>query len=171
MKKLIKIFIAVRDFIEVFLPVLSFTIMFITFILQIVARYVFRNPLTWTYEITVIGFSWTVILGACYAMRKRSHVMFTLIYDHLSGKKAAILRLIGNIIIFVAFILLIVPSAKYVMFMNFQSTSVFHIKLSWVFVPFVYFLISIGLYTSAEIIEDIKIITLKENLLNDIEKE
>jgi TRAP-type C4-dicarboxylate transport system permease small subunit len=114
--------------------------------------------LTWAYEVTVVGFSWVVLLGACYAMRKRSHVMFTLIYDKLSGKKAAIVRLLGNVIIVASFIMLIVPSFNYVKFMNFQSTSVLHIKLSWVFAPFIYFLISIGLYTIEEIIEDINII-------------
>lgn len=163
MKNFAKVFFKVRDFIEVFLPTVSFSVMFLTFILQIVARYIFKYPLTWAYEVTVIGFSWTVIFGACYAMRNRSHVMFTLIYDHLTGKKAAVIRLLGNAIIFTAFLLLIVPSARYIAFMNFQSTAVFHVKLSWIFAPFVYFLVSISLYTLEEIIEDIKIIIKHKN--------
>lgn len=158
MKSTLKILSKVRTFIEVYVPITAFIIMFLTFILQIVMRYIFRNPLTWTYEVTVIGFSWTVILGACYAMRHRSHVTFTLIYDSVNERNAAILRLLGNIILASAFILLIGPSYEYVKFMDFQSTSVFKIKLSWIFAPFIYFLISIVLYTFEEIIEDIKII-------------
>lgn len=168
MKAFLKVINKIRDFIEIYIPVISFAIMFATFILQILARYVFNFPLTWSYEVTVVAFTWVVILGACYAMRKRSHVMFTLIYDKLSGKKAAFVRLLGNAIIIAAFIMLIVPSYNYIKFMDFQSTSVLHIKLSWVFAPFVYFLISVGLYTIEEIIEDINIIrgispAVKEN--------
>lgn len=168
MKIFLKIVNKIRDIIEIYVPMAAFLTMFLTFILQIIMRRVFKSPLTWAYEVTVIGFIWTVILGACYAQRYRTHVKFTLIYDMLNKEKAAIIRALGNIIIVVAFILLIVPSYKYVTFMNFQSTSVFKIKLSWIFMPFVYFLISISLYTIEEIVEDYKIVRdyrrkLKEN--------
>lgn len=158
MKNLFKFIKLIRHIIEIYIPLFAFAVMFLTFILQIIARYIFNHPFTWTYEVTVICFTWTVILGACYAMEKDSHVKFTLIYDHLSRKKGAVLRLLGNLIIFVAFVVLIVPSANYVAFMNFQSTSVFNVKLSWIFAPFVYFLISIIFYTFKQIIEDVRII-------------
>lgn len=156
MKKALHILKIIRNFIEIYIPVIAFLILFSTFILQIIMRYIFKYPLTWAYELTVISFSWTVVLGACYAMKHRSHVTFTLIYDSLSKKNAAITRMLGNIIIVVAFVLLIAPSYEYIKFMEFQSTSVFKIKLSWVFMPFLYFLISIILYTVEEIIEDVK---------------
>lgn len=158
MKNLIKIIKLFRHIIEIYIPLFTFAVMFLTFILQIIARYIFNHPLTWTYEVTVICFTWTVILGACYAMEKDSHVKFTLIDDNLSRKKGAVLRILGNLIILVAFVMLIVPSAKYVAFMNFQSTSVFNVKLSWIFAPFVYFLISIIFYTCKQLVEDVKII-------------
>jgi TRAP-type C4-dicarboxylate transport system permease small subunit len=158
MSKLLKAFNKLRNIIEIYIPVAAFLLMFLTFIIQIIARYIFNYPLTWAYEVTVIGFSWTVILGACYAMRSRSHVVFTLIYDILSKRKAAIIRFLGNAIIIITFCLLLLPSMNYVSFMNFQATSVFKIKLSWIFAPFVYFLFSIILYTIEEAIEDFKII-------------
>lgn len=158
MNHLKKVFYALRDIVEVYLPIAAFIVMFLTFILQIVARYLFKFPLTWAYEVTVIGFSWTVILGACYAMRTQTHVKFTLIVDMLSPKKAAIVKTLGNFIIVIAFVALIFPSYEYVKFMNFQSTSVFKVKLSYIFAPFVYFIISIIGYTLAEIISDFKIL-------------
>ncbi len=151
-------FYKLRDVFEIYIPVIAFTVMFLTFIAQIVARYIFKQPLIWAYEVTVIGFSWTVVFGACYAMRSRSHVKFTLIYDMLSPKKAACLRLLGNIIIVIAFVALIVPSYQYITFMNFQSTSVFKIKLSWIFSAFLYFVLSMIVYTVSEITEDIFIL-------------
>ncbi len=173
MSMLLKTFNKLRDIIEIYVPVIAFLVMFLTFIIQIVARYVFNYPFTWAYEVTVIGFSWTVILGACYAMRMRSHVVFTLIYDMLSKRKAAIIRFLGNVIIIITFSLLLLPSMSYVKFMNFQSTSVFKVKLSWIFAPFVYFLFSTILYTIEEAIEDFKVIisSHKKKLKNDAYKE
>lgn len=153
-----RVFYILRDVIEIYVPLMAFAVMFLTFILQIVARYVFKYPLTWAYEITVIGFSWSVIFGACYAMRSRSHVKFTLIYDMLTGKKAAVLRMLGNMIILVAFVALFIPSIEYVKFMDFQSTSVFKVKLSWIFSAFIYFVISMVGYTLSEIVEDVQIL-------------
>lgn len=163
-----RVFYILRDVFEIYVPLMAFAVMFLTFILQIVARYVFKYPLTWAYEITVIGFSWSVIFGACYAMRSRSHVKFTLIYDMLTGKKAAVLRLLGNLIILVAFVALFIPSIEYVKFMDFQSTSVFKIKLSWIFSAFIYFVISMVGYTLSEIVTDVQILlgndkTVKES--------
>jgi TRAP-type C4-dicarboxylate transport system permease small subunit len=163
-----KSFLILRDVFEIYIPVLAFSVMFLTFILQIIARYIFNYPLTWTYEVTVIGFSWTVVFGACYAMRHRSHVKFTLLYDMLSPKPAAVMRLAGNVVILVAFIILFKPAWDYITFMNFQSTPVFKIKLSWVFSGFIYFVFSMILYTAAEIVEDIKILIKKSEERGDV---
>ena len=160
-----KILLVIRDIIEIYIPVISFSIMFITFIVQIFSRRILQYPLTGAYEITVITFTWTVILGACYTMRYRSHVAFTLVYETLSRKKAAIARLLGNLIIIGTFSILIIPSSEFVNFMSFQATSVYKVSLSIVFAPFVYFLCSVIGYTLSEIITDVKII--KDNNKNE----
>ena len=153
-----KIFYKIRDFIEIYVPCIAFAVMFIVFVAQVISRYVFNFPLTWAFELTVMGFSWTVILGACYAMRKRNHVLFTMIYDAVPPKVGAALCLAGNVLIVVALVILIVPSCNYIQFMNFQRTAVFRIPLSVIFCPFVYFLISVVGYTIADIISEIKTI-------------
>lgn len=148
-----------RDFAEIYVPCGAFIVMFVVFVAQVISRYVFNFPLTWAYEVTVWGFSWTVILGACYAMRARSHVTFTMIYDAVPRKVGAILCLMGNILIVIALAILIIPSCDYIKFMFFQKTSVFRIPLTVIFAPFAYFLCSIIGYTISDIISEIK--TLK----------
>jgi TRAP-type C4-dicarboxylate transport system permease small subunit len=153
-----KVLLFLRDIFELYLPVFSFIVMFLTFILQVFFRYVVHHPLTWTMDIIVISFTWTVIFGACYTMRRRSHVKFTMIYDRLPPCRAAIIRMLGNILIVVTFICLILPSWKFSFFMGFQKTAAFRIPLTPLFLPFVYFLFSIIGYASAEIFEDIRVI-------------
>jgi TRAP-type C4-dicarboxylate transport system permease small subunit len=91
-------------------------------------------------------------------MSKRSHVTFTMIYDRLSPKPAACCRLLGNLVIAIAFLLLIVPSYRYSFFLGFQKTAVFRIPFTAMFLSFVYFLCSIVVYTVADIAEDAKVL-------------
>ena len=153
-----RFFLLLRNIFEVYLPSVAFISMFVSFVLQIFFRYVVRHPLTWTQEIIVQGFIWTVIFSACYTMRHGSHIKFTMIYDRCKPRPAAILRLLGNIIVAISFVLLIIPSWKYSFFVSFQKTAVFRIPLTFMFISFVYFLCSTIVYIVREIIEDINVI-------------
>ena len=153
-----KLFHLVRDIFEIYIPAVAFMAMFVSFVLQVFFRYFINMPLTWTQDIIVIGFVWTVLFGACYTMRVGRHVKFTMIYDMLKPKGAAFSRLLGDLIILVAFIVLIVPSWNYSFFLYFQKTPVFRINYTYVFIPFVYLILSVIGYTVKEILEDIRIL-------------
>ncbi len=156
-----KILLFLREVMEVYLPIAAFVLLFLAFILQVFFRYVLRSPLTWTKDLIVLGFCWSVILGACYTMRQKGHVQFTMLYDAYSPKTAAWARLIGNLLIVISFAAMIVPSFNYAFFVGFQKTAALRISLTWFFLPFTYFLFSIIGYTIAPIIEDWKVITGK----------
>lgn len=153
-----KILLFLRNCMEVYIPIISFSVLFIAFILQVVSRYVFNRPIIMTNDLIVLGFCWTVILGACYTMRKRGHVQFTMLYDMYSPKVAAAARLAGNIIIILTFAALFIPSVSFSLFQGFQRTAVLRVSLTWVFLPFAYFLLSIIGYSIKPCIEDIKVI-------------
>jgi len=153
-----KAFLAARNFFELFIPVVSFTVMFVTFILQVFFRYALKLPLTWTQDIIVLCFVWTVIFGACWTMRNKAHVKFTMVYDRLAPKPAAMCRLAGNAIITLTFLSLVIASWNYSFFVGYQKTAVFRVPYTVMFLPFVYFLVSITGYTVVEIVEDIKVI-------------
>ena len=156
-----KVFAIARNFFEVYIPAAAFLLLFAAFILQVFFRYALNNPLTWTNDLIVVGFVWTVLFGASLTMRARKHVKFTLLYDSLKPRGAAIARAIGNLLIVGAFLPLIVPSFNYALFVNFQKTPVFRINYFWVFLPFVYFVIAIIAYTIPELIEDFRVISGK----------
>jgi TRAP-type C4-dicarboxylate transport system permease small subunit len=153
-----KVFLFIRDVFELYLPVLAFVLMFVSFILQVFFRYVVRHPLTWTQEVITLGFIWSVVFGACYTMRHGVHIKFTMIYDRVKPRPAAVIRLLGNLIIVVTFAALIVPSWKYSFFLGFQKTAVFRISFTFMFLSFVYFLCSVLGYTIMELIEDLKVL-------------
>ncbi|MDO4321033.1 MAG: TRAP transporter small permease [Lachnospiraceae bacterium] len=135
-----------RNCVELYIPIAAFLIMFCVFVIQIAARYVFNNPVPWAYEVTVMGYLWMVVLGACYAYRDRSHVTFTLVYDKLPVKGKAICGFLGNLLMAIAFIVMFVPSCQMISQMKIQVTSVFKIGLNIVYLPFIPFMIIILCY-------------------------
>ena len=55
--------------------------MFLCFILQIVARYVFNKPLGWTDEVSVLCWIWCTLWGAAFVLREKDEVRFDIIYS------------------------------------------------------------------------------------------
>lgn len=148
-----------RNCLEVYIPIGSFCIMFLVFILQIFCRYVLRQPLAWAYEVTVTCYLWMVVLSACYTQREKAHVSFTLIYDSLSVKGKAVCAFLGNLIIAVAFGVSIIPSFKFIRFMEMQETSVFKIGLNIVYAPYMVFVIFIFVYALMDLYKDFMVFT------------
>ena len=148
-----------RDCVELYIPIAAFLIMFFVFVIQIVARYVFKNPVQWAYEMTVMGYLWMVVLGACYAYRDRSHVTFTLVYDALPVKGKAICGFLGNLLMAIAFVAMFIPSCQMISQMKIQVTSVFKIGLNIVYLPFIPFMIIILLYILYDMCLEIMVFT------------
>lgn len=148
-----------RNCVELYIPIASFLIMFSVFVIQIVARYVFNSPVQWAYEVTVMGYLWMVVLGACYAYRDRSHVTFTLIYDKLPVKGKAVCAFLGNLLMAVAFAVMFMPACKMIGQMKIQVTSVLKIGLNIVYSPFIVFMIIILIYIISDMILEFMVMT------------
>ena len=129
-----------RNCVELYIPVAAFLIMFVVFVAEIAARYLFNKPLAWAYEVTVMCYLWLVIFGACFTYRDRSHVTFTLIYDKLGVRGKAVCAFLGNLLMFIAFAAMLVPSIRFISQMKMQVTSVFKIGLNIVYLPFIPFM-------------------------------
>ena len=54
----------IADIIEIHLPNAVFVVLFLVFLLNVFFRYVLRNPLNWTFELSVNAFVIVGLLGA-----------------------------------------------------------------------------------------------------------
>jgi TRAP-type C4-dicarboxylate transport system permease small subunit len=133
-----RIFLTTLDVLEIHIPTLSFALMFVVFIIEIAWRYLFV-PLTWTMEFSLMAFLWTTLLGACWALRDDSHVVFGLVYDSVGPKAQRVIRIAGNGLLCTAFCIALYPSWKFVAFMGFKRADVMQISMSIVFFPYVVF--------------------------------
>ncbi len=149
----------VLDVLEIYIPTISFTIMFVVFIVNVFYRYFLNNPLTWPQEAISLTFIWTTVLGACYAQRKADHVVFSVVYDRLTAWGQLAFRLIGNSFIAIAFIIGLKPVYDFVTFMEFQKTSVLRIPFSVVYFPFLVFMVLIIGRMLYDLYKDIRILS------------
>jgi len=129
--------------------------MFSVFILQIFYRYILNNPLSWTYEVTVLGFLWTTLLGACYVRRIHSHICFDMAYQNRSEKVKIVFRLTGNTLVIIGCLIGVFPTYQYLLDMSIEKTAVLRIPLSFGFLPAFVFIILITGYSIYDVVLDV----------------
>ena len=145
----------ILDIVEKYLPMVIFSILFLTFILQIFCRY-FLVPLTWPLELTLICFIWTALLGGLLAKRTDDHVSFSMIYDAVTPQTQLFMRIFGNTLLFVSFCIAFYPSYDYVVFMGFKKSNVLQIPMDIAFSPFIVFLAFMLGRIGRDILTDLK---------------
>lgn len=156
MRTLLKIGLVLRDIVEIYVPVTSFVVMFLAFLIQIFYRYVLNDPLTWPFEVTTITFLWTVLLGAIYARRTNQHVVFSLLFDLFPEKVQVAFRFIANAILFVAFGIGLYPAYDYIQFMVLQRSPALQIPFNYIYFPYLIFSVFIMGYSLYDMIGDFR---------------
>jgi TRAP-type C4-dicarboxylate transport system permease small subunit len=143
------------DFIEVYLPIGMFILLFIAFITNVFFRYVLRDPQTWTFEFCVYAFVMIGLLGACAANRKEDHVVFDLIYTRLTPKGQSIFRIISLVIV-IAFLLGALPAATLDIMYIRAKTSIMRIPEQVFFISLPILMISTVIRYTYRLVLDIK---------------
>jgi TRAP-type C4-dicarboxylate transport system permease small subunit len=154
MKPLKKVARGFADFIEVYLPIAVFVIMFIAFLVNVVFRYILRNPQNWTFEFCVNAFVVVGLLGACAAYRREDHVVFDLLYNRLGARGRNLMRLISHAIVIVFFLIALPPTAWYLWRLP-SMTSIMRIPERYLFAVFPIMLVSMVLRSAYRLAMDI----------------
>ncbi|MFM7026283.1 MAG: TRAP transporter small permease [Limnohabitans sp.] len=122
---------------------LIFFALFLTFLVQITARFGFNRPLPWTDELAVVFYLWVILWAAAFMVPEREHVVFDLVWNSASTSVRRIMKIVGNLMIGGLALVAIPASWDYVHFMNREKTPVLDIPFMWVFLPFVLLLIAL----------------------------
>ena len=137
--KLAKCYHTVCDIVEVYLPSLIFVFMFLSYVVLIVYRYVFRASFDWLYELNTMSFVWCGIFAASYGSRSNTHVQFTILYDRMPEKVKLAMDIIANVAIITLFIAIFPKAIKNLAFQGVRKSSILKIPYNIVFLPFLCF--------------------------------
>ena len=75
--------------------------MLLVAVLQVIARYVFPHPLSWTEELARFMMLWLIFLGASHIAKASSYIKVTFLVDKMPEKVRNILLVITKLIILV----------------------------------------------------------------------
>lgn len=131
------------DFLGIFIPNVTFCIIFITFMISICSRYLFKSPVTWSYEVSVLGYMWTMFFGVGKAMETDEHVVFGLVYDALGYSMQFLFKLLYNVFLFALIVVCFVPCVQSLLEKQ-MVTGVLKLPYTIVFAPFIYMLAEIA---------------------------
>jgi TRAP-type transport system small permease protein len=133
-----------------------FGALFCVFIIQIIARFVFNQPLAWTDELAVVLYIWTVLWCAAFVVQGHEHVRFDLAYNAVSPLGQRVMRLVGSVALVGLVGYGLAGNWDYVWFMRRERTPVLDISFLLVFVPFIFFLVSLVVRNAHSVWVDMK---------------
>lgn len=76
----------------------SFLVMVVITTWQVVARYFFKNPSTWSEELVSYMFAWASLFGACLVTGERGHMNIPILIEKFSEKGQKAFAIAGEII-------------------------------------------------------------------------
>jgi C4-dicarboxylate transporter, DctQ subunit len=118
-------------------------LMFLTFIAQIVFRYVLNLPLDWTLELCLTLWLWTVFWGTAFLLEDEDHVRFDIVYHSASERGRRILALIFSTSIVLGFAVSLPATVSYVTFYKIKPSMTMGLRLDLVFSCYLIFAVAV----------------------------
>ncbi len=123
---------------------LLFLALFLTFLVQIAARFGFNQPLPWSDELAVILYLWVILWSCAFVVPEREHVMFDLVWHSVGPATRRLMRMVGHTLMGGLAVAALPASWSYVHFMAREKTAVLGLSFEWVFLPFVLLLVALA---------------------------
>ena len=122
-----------------------FITLFVVFVIQITARFGFNKPMAWTDEAAVILYVWVILWASAFIVPEREHVMFDLVWNSVGRPVRKVMRVVGNLLVGGLALASLPGTWDYVHFMAREGTPVLNLPFMWVFLPFVFLMVSLTL--------------------------
>jgi C4-dicarboxylate transporter, DctQ subunit len=112
---------------------------FISFILQIVFRYVLGWPVGWTLEVSTLAWMWLVLWGAAFVVTERDEIRFDILYSAVSDRVRRGFAIVTSLALAALFIGSLPAVVDYVTFMRVERASYIGLRLDYLFSIYVLF--------------------------------
>ena len=83
------------------LSILMFAGMILLISAQVVFRYCFNNPLSWTEELARLFFVFGTFMAAAAAVRRRSHISIEVVFERLPSQMRAYIHVLNQLLVLI----------------------------------------------------------------------
>lgn len=118
-------------------------VVFISFILQIVFRYVLGWPVGWTLEVSTLAWTWLVLWGAAFVVRERDDIRFDILYSSVSERLRRGFVVVTSLALVASFVVSLPAVVDYVTFMRVEKVSYIDLRLDYAFSIYVVFALAV----------------------------
>lgn len=118
-------------------------VMFISFLITILFRYVLNWSSGWASELSAVMWVWLVLWSAAFVLREREEIRFDIIYGAVSARVRRVFTVITAAGVVGLFLLSLPAVWDYVTFMKVQSTSYLHIRYDWLYAIYIIFAVAV----------------------------
>ncbi|SRR6266540_1591743 len=117
--------------------------MFVSFLLQIVFRYVLNRPLGWTEEVTVLCWVWVVLWSASFIVADDEEVRFDILYNAVSPAVRRVFTIIASLALIVLIAWSLPATWRYVEFMKREHSAYLQMRFDYLYSVYLIFAIVI----------------------------
>lgn len=115
--------------------------MFVSFLLQIVFRYVLNRPLGWTEEVTVLCWVWVVLWGASFIVEDAEEVRFDILYNLVPPRVRRGFTIVASFVLIVLMALSLPATWRYVAFMKREHSA--YLKMPFDYLYSIYLIFAV----------------------------
>jgi TRAP-type C4-dicarboxylate transport system permease small subunit len=108
---------------------LLFAAMFGAFVIQVVSRYVFDDPVSWTLEICSITYVWIVFFGGVLVVEQRQHITFDMLYKSIRPGARRVFAIINVASLALVFAAALPGTIDYILYTGHARTLILHIRM------------------------------------------
>lgn len=122
---------------------LAFALMFAAFITQVVSRYVFDAPLSWTLELCAIAYVWVVFWSCGVLVKEREQIVFDVIYQAVPPRPRRLLAIANTSALGLIFLAALPGTLDYVWFLRRRHSMLLEVPMIIVYACFAIFMIAV----------------------------
>lgn len=126
-----------------FIAAMMLAVMFLSFLVTIVFRYVLNWPAGWASELSTVMWMWLVLWGAAFVLREREEIRFDIFYGSVPPVARRVMLVLFALVLVGLFLLSLPAVWDYVTFMRVQRTAYLRIRYDWLFSVYVIFAVAI----------------------------
>jgi TRAP-type C4-dicarboxylate transport system permease small subunit len=118
------------------------SLMFATFIMQIVFRYVLNRPLGWSEEVIITTWLWTVLWGAAFVLDETEEIRFDIIYSNIPERVRRVFTVITGVALVFLYGISLPAAYSYVSFMKVERSAYLHVPINWLYAVYLIFAVA-----------------------------
>jgi len=116
--------------------------MFACFVLQILMRYVFNNPVGWTEELSILCWMWGILWGAAFVVSERDEVRFDILYGNVSEGVRRVFTVITGMALVALYGISLPAAASFVAFMKVERSAYLQVPISYLYSIYIVFAVA-----------------------------